>query len=333
METLSPSSTLDEILLSDKPLRGYENVTQPDGRPGRFIPRHKFVEAFQTRDMTMGTFAHGGALDGDHVSDLYADPFRQASVLLASGATELKNQPTPTNVPVFGSDITATFLSEVGLAPESDLSVSLAQATAKRLAISVTYSALLATQNKSFRSILGEQVIGKVGAAIDLAGIQGTGGVQPIGIITQAGTGSNTVGGTITWPKALSFEQQLANANAVRPDSRLGFVMSPDCRAKWKSVPRFSGGSIAIMNDDDSVAGDPTRVTTELSTANGGGDKIIYGDFRQFWIFWFYDGLFCVDDKYTNSKTGEITSTFTAWVDLGLIKPGAMLVTTDAGNQ
>jgi HK97 family phage major capsid protein len=314
---------------SDAPVSGYEGIIPPSGPQGRFLPLR-----ILTRDLQSGIYSSGGALVTDSIDDHVFAPLRPLSVTLTLGAILKAKQVPPVSFPVIGNDATATFVSETGTAPESDLSVLLALMNPHRVMFSVNYSKLLGVQSRvEFSAMLAQLSLAKFMQAIDAMALTGSGANgQPLGILNTKGTGSLTFGGSATWQKALSFEQSLANANAAPADAALGFALSPDTRAKWKAAQRATGTSTFLMDDFDRVAGDQALATTELNSTNA-GDRVIYGDWKKLYICLFLNGLFLIENPFANAKTGETTATFSMFCDVGLVQPQAMVVSTDSGAQ
>src|SRR5262249_39070163 len=110
-------------------------------------------------------------------------------------------------------------------------------------------------------------------------------GSESTGVVNQSGVGTVTFGTTPTLAKMVEFETDLANANAIQPDSRLAFLTSPAVRAKLKVTPKlgttfpifiWEAGDYGDGSDDGTVNAYRAAVTNQISN-----NLVIFGDWRS----------------------------------------------------
>lgn len=328
MHTISKRNfTWDEFLKTSCVVEGSEGRNSPHG--GRHVPFELL-----TRDAQAGVFPLGGALvESPAVDKTLVGPLRAVSVCAALGA-EIRTGLIPsTAIPVVTGDFSAQWLGEVQTASPGDLTVGQALLTPHRVVIGVTSSKLLSVQaSPDFGASLAREASAKLFQSLDFVSLTGIGNAQPLGILNTVGVGTVTFGGSATWSKILSFESIIGNANANGPGASLGWAQSPNTRAKWKAAPRGSGLSIYLQQDDNRVAGYPALMTTELNSTNA-NDRCIFGNWSDFVIGVFGDGVWVVSDPYTKSATGEDSYVFTMYADCGCKHPASFVQSLDSAAQ
>jgi len=294
--------TWRNFLASQASIEGCEQAAM-QGQRGRFVPFDLL-----TRDLNVGTFSAGGALVGQKVEDKIIPFLRAKSICGRLGATVITGLVPPTGTPVLTGDFSAQWMQESQAVTPADVSLAQVLTTPHRISISLNASKLLSIQSSAdFETVVATEASGKLFQALDQAALNGTGGAQPIGILNAAGVSTVTFGGAATWGKILDFEQDIGNANADGP--ALGWAQSPNTRTRWKQIQRATGTSTFLQNDDNTVAGYPSAVTTELNSTNA-GDQCVFGNWSDLAIGIFFDGVWISNDPYTRSDLGENKYTF-----------------------
>ena len=279
---------------------------------GRTFVSFRNAAAMAKRDLSVTNFSTGGALVQNNVEREVIEYLRPKSVLIRAGATVLTNVALPRVLPSLESDPTATWLAENALATESDITVGGRQLTPHRLTTTVTYSKLLDSQSApDFEATIADACMGALMQGVDAAGLTGTGGVQPAGILNLAGTGEVTFGGAPTWAHVCSFENLLETAN-VPDDGTVAWLVSPNTAKVWKTTLREGNGTLYLMSEDGKANGKLSFITSELSTTN----QVVYVRCSDVVISLLYGGVFIVRDPYTKSDTGESRFTATIYADI-----------------
>jgi HK97 family phage major capsid protein len=313
------------FLNTREPIEGFENRVM-QGNSGRFVPFDLL-----TRDLNVGTFSAGGALTGQKVESGIIPFLRAKSVCGRLGATVITGLVPNTGTPVMVGDYQAAWMAESQQATSADVTLAQVLTTPHRITISLNASKLLALQSSAdFESFVASEASAKLFQALDQAALNGTGGTQPIGILNAAGTSQVTFGGAASWPKILSMEQDIGNANADGP--AMGWAQSPDTRAKWKAIQRASGTSTFLQADDNTVAGYTAAMTTELNSTNA-GDKCVFGNWSDLAIGIFFDGVWVSVNPYSLDTTGETRYVFHLYCDVSLRHPASFCISTDSAAQ
>jgi len=237
------------------------------------------------------------------------------------------------SLPIVTGDFNAQFLSEYATATEGDLAVAQALLTPHRIVITLTASKLLPIQSGiDFSTALTQQATAKLFQALDAAALTGAGGATPLGILNTANVGKVTFGGGPTWTKILAFESIIGNSNANADGSSLGWAQSPNCRAILKATQRAIGTSTFLQDDQNRIAGYPAYMTTELNST-AANDQCVFGNWADFVIGIFFDGVWVNHNPYSKSATGEDVYTWTLYADCGPKHPASFCISTDSAAQ
>ena len=315
------SFTWQEFLSTDAHIEGYQGMVL-EGVAGRYVP----FELLK-RDMGLSTFSQGGALVGQQVEPEIIPFLRSKSVCARLGAQVVTGLRPPTGFPVVTSDFSAAWQNEFDQTLPSTVRLAQQGLTPRRLSCVVIASKFLEKNSGvDFDAFISQQATAKIFQVLDNAALNGSGGSQPIGVLNAQGTSSVTFGGAATWAKILNFESDLGNANADGPV--MGWATSPNTRAKWKAAQRASGTSTFIQNDDNTVAGYPSAMTTALST-----DQCIFGNWSDLVIGIFFNGIFVVNDPFTMSDSNETRHVFNIYADVTMRHPASFCVSTDSAAQ
>jgi HK97 family phage major capsid protein len=305
-----------------------EDLGEPQISPhgGRAMPLDLLF-----RDLGTDTFSGGGALVGQStLKDV--TPFLRARTVCGKLGADIRTGLTmPTNFPVLTADFSAQWLAERATVTTQDLAVAWASMTPHRISISLNASTLLSTQSVAdFDLLIQQQATQKLFQALDQAALNGTGGVQPIGVLNTPNVPPFTFGGSATWSKVLSAPQAVKNANA--PDGSFGWAVSPDVEARWKNIQKFSGSSTTIMDDRGNVAGYSSEFSTELNSTNA-SNRVIFGSWNDLKIGIFGDSAWVTINPFTNSANGEKVFTLHLYCDAGITRPACFIASTDSGAQ
>ena len=233
----------------------------------------------------------------------------------------------PTAFPVFNSEPQATFVGEFGAAVSSDYAVAIAQMSPHAVRTTFTLSNLLLAQSTpKAEEEVSKNATASIMSAVDKAVLVGTGGVQPLGLVNTVGVNKITLGGPVTLTQLLAFESAVGLAKAEGPNASLGWALSPATRAALKGRQKFAAGSDTLMSDFNRILGYSTGVSTSLTGTN----QLIYANWSQVIVGFYFGGIFALSDKFTLAKTNETIITLTAFVDAGILHPSAACYSTDS---
>jgi len=176
-----------------------------------------------------------------------------------------------------------------------------------------------------------------VGAAIDAAGIAGSGSSnQPVRLLNTSGVNVmpiGTNGGAPTYSILTQLEEAVGNANADETVA-FGFTTNPTIRRILRNVFRNGTGSDPVWGDNG-VLGHPSVVSKIIPTSLTKGSStdcsaLILGDFTKLVIGIFGPALDIVVDRFALKRQNMVEVTILANVDCGLLLPQAFAVTPDA---
>lgn len=255
---------------------------------------------------------------------VYLEALRAALVMARMGVTQLTG--LVGNVPFAkGTALSASWAGEDGEVTASKKTITKAEMSPKRLAITTAYSRQLLEQTSGDvdRLIMMDMVAAHA-AALEKAAIQGGGSNEPTGILATSGIGSVVIGaggGAITWAKLVELETKVSVANAAL--GNLGYLTNSKVMGALKTVERASGTArflyengeangykVAVTNN---VPANLTKVNGETTVENL--SAMIFGNFADL-VLGQWGGLDIIVDPYSLKKKGEIETTVNAFHDV-----------------
>jgi len=312
----------------------WEASVASEKRYKRTAPTNGLIVPFDVllhkRALNATTPSAGGYTIGtDVLAANFIDLLRNKTLVTTLGARMLNGLTGDVTIPKLASDPTATWLAETAAISDSQPSFGQVLMTPHRLGSSVPLSKQLIVQSSLDVETLVRRLLATVLAqGFDLAAIAGTGAAgQPLGIINTADIGTVTYGAAATWAKVVESETTLATANA--DTGRLAWLVSPETRGKWRTIPRESGEADYIWGDDNRVAGYAAAVTAQLSSS----DRTIFGNWEDLILGSWGDGLDLVVDPFTLAKSNQVQITVNMHGDVALARPASFVVSTDSGAQ
>ena len=177
-----------------------------------------------------------------------------------------------------------------------------------------------------------------IARAIDLAALTGSAAPSPIGILGTPGLpilNSGTNGGAITWPAVLALIEEAQIGNA--PETALGWASTPRVRAQAMGTLKFPGvsGSMAIMDEPNTLAGYPFAATNALPLSTKGTgtglSTLIYGSWDEVIIAMFGEGVEVLASPYgtTQFASGNVQVRVLATCDVQLKHVASFAALTD----
>jgi HK97 family phage major capsid protein len=178
---------------------------------------------------------------------------------------------------------------------------------------------------------LQDDLARSIAVEVDRVALAGSGTGQPLGLFGVSGVGSVAIGadgGDPTRATLISLKSTVGTANGdATVGARLGWLTSPQGRAKLRSIDGSSAGSGRWLWDDaglgdggDSILGQPAfatmNVPANLTKGNGTNlTALVYGNWRDLLVNMF-SAVDLMVNHYLQSTTGVVR--FTALQDVGV---------------
>lgn len=292
---------------------------------------HRAVRGMVSRALNADTATAGGyTIQESVLGDAMIELLRNKMVISKLGAMNLTGLVGDVAIPRQNGPAIAYWLGENDAVSETDQSIGQITLRPRRLAAQTAYSKQLLSQPSiSVELFVRQDLMLILALAKDLAAIAGLGAAgQPLGIINTTGVGSVTFSGATTWPKVVSFETILGQANADR--GQIGFLTTPGVKGSWKGILRATGAlvnSSSFLWDNGKVNEYPAESTNQVPN-----NQVIFGNFNDL-ILADWDGLDVVVDPYTLAQNGQVRIVEMLMTDVAVRHPVSFVVSSDAGNQ
>jgi len=184
----------------------------------------------------------------------FLDLLRNALVCGRLGCTILDGLTGPVSMPreLTGGALTWTAETPGSDVADSDLTTDSVTLSPKSAQSSTAYSRqLLAESSIDVEALVRADLVAINAQGIDKAAIQGTGTLQPLGVLKQTGIGDvpiGTDGGYPTYELLQQLETLIYAANA--PLDRIGWLTTPGIRGYLKKTPKISTYPSYIWDPD-----------------------------------------------------------------------------------
>jgi hypothetical protein len=255
----------------------------------------------------------------------FIDALRNRTVVLSLGATMLTGL---RDNAAFPREVTPATASWVGENPGTDLAdsnLTLDQiiASPKLLESTTSFSRkLLAQSTPSVDLVVLNDIAQINGQAVDRAALHGAGGLEPTGIYNLSGVNAVAMGGAITMAQVVALESAIGIANGETDPASLGYVTTPEIRARAKQVPELTGSPVrmwrgGMMNDARAEATNQVRKDLGVGTNEHG---IIYGVWSEI-IFCEWGAAEVIVDPFRLKKQGMIEVTSFLLADIVIRHP------------
>jgi len=293
------------------------------------------------RDLLANNFTSAGALIAeDFLGGSFIELLRNRALLTSLGVGTLSGLQGNVAIPRQGGAATAYWLDEAGTVTASNQAFAQVMATPKRLAAQTAYNKqLLAQSTLDVEALIRDDHVRIIALAKDLAGIQGTGGVQPRGILNGPTTDSTGGGNNITsltWGTQATRANQLAFMAAIQTaNADLGTIQwltNPTVRAKWQSIPQVPNYPVFLTNDEGMSIGYPTPITNQISTTGTYANRTILGAWGQA-MFCDWAGYDIVVDPYSQAAKNQVVVTVNLMTDFIVRHWPSFAISTDSGAQ
>jgi HK97 family phage major capsid protein len=336
-----------------KPVDGLEgelskHIEQKQGMAARGLLAPFAVLTRHARAMAMRRAVFAAAIDTTTGSggvstindDIVIDVWRPVMVTARLGATVLTGLPPgKRKFPRLQTDFTNAWPGDGVAAGASSAVFDSVTLTPK---ITTVYSDLTLNFfreiSPSLESFAEQTVFRNLGAALDGAAINGTGGTNiPLGILnntasasiilgpgTTAASGAvplNASGVTVTWMQLIQASALVGAAN-TEIDSG-GYVFSSSGLANLKVTPKAVGASMFLAEDGE-IDGQPVIGTNSCPSTNGTNSNStagIYGNWRDCIVGMWGAGVDLLVNPYTLASSGVLKLSAFLACDVGLRNP------------
>jgi HK97 family phage major capsid protein len=303
---------------------------------GLFLPLGLRLPETRTLSTTAGA---GGQFIFTQAGSLI-EMLRAALVTGRLGATVLDQLQGPLLFPKQSGAGTLTWTAETPGSDVADTDLTTGCVTmSPKSAISTTaFSRQLLTQSSlDVEALVRADLVAVNAQGIDKAAIQGTGTLQPLGIIKQSGIGDvpiGTDGGYPNYGLLIDLETKLFNANIHL--TKPGLLTTPGVRGYLKQTPKIAGFPEYIWRPEDLEILDslPCLVSNNVPSTLTKGTKndchaIIIGNWPDL-IIGLWGVIEIIVDPYRLKKQAVIEVTSFVMVDVALRYPVAFAAILDA---
>ena len=282
-------------------------------------PFRSWIPLTELRTMTTSSGSKGGYAVGLDV-EAPEHSMRGWSVAVASGATLITNLDANVTIPYTATNPTAGWIGESG-SGQSDSTPALGSASlVQRTGIAiVNFPIQLIRQSKHAGPFIKTALQIAVGELLDTAYFAGTGGAQPLGMLTTQGIGSQS-GTSLAYAGILAMRKTVLNAGAQ--ESALQWVGHPGTQELLASRERATGGG-RFLWDDGRIYGEVAHATKTAPAST-----LICGDFSKSVIGIFGPGVRIDIDPTQNFNTAGLTARCMLFCDVSFPRPNAFCVSS-----
>jgi HK97 family phage major capsid protein len=305
---------------------------------GFFVPDEILADRRRgQRTLMASSPADGGfTVPEEILASEFVSFLRSNSTIVGLGARYLSGLKGDISIPRALTGAVAYWVSESGSITSSGATFGQIVGKPRRIGTSVPYTKqFLAQTSLDAETFVVNDSDEATGADLDRVAIRGIGGVEPLGILNLASadlaTGV-TFSAAATWPKYLSFWQNVADAKAIFGSP--AYLTSPASAVKAQSIAKFTNTSNPIWDENDKIGSFKAAWSNNIVTTGGGTkDQVIFGDFSQV-MYLEWAGRDVVVDPYgTNATSGTVTITIQRLIDMVIRRAKSFSISSDSGAQ
>jgi len=294
--------------------------------------------AFGNRALATSPASAGGAMVFTEPGT-FIDLLRNYMAVGKLGATILSGLRGPLSFPRQITGASLTWTAEVPGSDVTDVDATFdsVSASPKTGQSSTAYSRqLLQESSVDVEALVRSDLLKIAAQGIDKAAIQGTGTLQPLGVIHQTGIGDVAIGengGYPTYGFLVDLTTKLYQANIFL--TKPGLLTTPGVRGYLKQTPKVAGNPDMIWRDnEETLMAIPCQVSNNVpSTLTKGTSNDCHAIIAGNWS----DLMICewgvvevLVDPYRLKKQGVIEATSFVMVDVALRYPVAFAAILDA---
>jgi HK97 family phage major capsid protein/HK97 family phage prohead protease len=255
----------------------------------------------------------------------FIDVLRNASSVMAAGATMLNGLSGDVKIPKKLSAANANWISsEGGSAAESEMTVGSVSLSPKTLgAYTDVTRQLLIQSSLSVENLIRDDLVQALGLAIDKAALEGTGtGGQPTGILNTTGINTTTfAAANPTFAEMVAMETSIAEDNALA--NGMAYIMPASMYGALKTTEKASGTAQFVVEQGGTVNGYRTIVSNQATAGN-----CTFGNFSDLLVGMF-GGLDITVDPFTHSTSGTVRVVALQSVDTAVRHAQSFCVSND----
>lgn len=261
-------------------------VAKQLGREGSstlLVPAEVLQRPVDSRAMAVSPGGKGGYLVSTENAG-FIDILRNRSVLMSMGATVMSGLTGNVTIPRQTASPSVTWQAgdhaSITAADQTLGQLSMTPKTA--IAITDVSEQLLRQSSPSAESLVMSDLARVVALGVDSAGINGSGGAQPVGIRNTAGVTTGQAANAVDYAKVLAFVSTAASANAIL--SNPGFVTNAAGAAILMAKQRFSNTDTPLWNGnilDGQLVGFRAMASEQLASGHmifGSWGEVVIGE-------------------------------------------------------
>ena len=274
-----------------------EAVAQRSGRAaqGVLMPHSVLV-----RDMNSSDDA--AVITDDYRGDQFIDALRNASSVMAAGATTLTGLSGDVKIPRKSAGASAGWVSsEGGATSESEMTLATVSLAPKTLgAFTDVTRQLLIQSSEDIDRLIRDDLTTAIAIAIDKAALEGSGSSgQPTGILNQTGvnTVTNFAAANPTFAEVVTLQTAVSEDNALL--GNLSYIVPPAMYGALKTTEKATNTAQFVVENDGSIAGYNAIVSAQATAGN-----LYFGNFSDCLVAFFGGGVDIIVDNSTGATAG-----------------------------
>ena len=273
-----------------------EAVAQRSGRAaqGVLMPHSVLV-----RDMT--TTHDAAIVTDDYRGDQFIDALRNASSVMAAGATTLTGLSGDVKIPRKSAGASAGWVSsEGGATSDSEMTLATVSLAPKTLgAFTDVTRQLLIQSSEDIDRLIRDDLTTAIAIAIDKAALEGSGSSgQPTGILNTSSVNTVTfAAANPTFAEAVSLQTAVSEDNALF--GNLSYIVPPAMYGALKTTEKATNTAQFVVENDGSIAGYNAIVSAQATAGN-----LYFGNFSDCLVGFFGSGVDIIVDTSTGATAG-----------------------------
>ena len=274
-----------------------EAVAQRSGRAaqGVLMPHSVLV-----RDMNSSDDA--AVITDDYRGDQFIDALRNASSVMAAGATTLTGLSGDVKIPRKSAGASAGWVSsEGGATSESEMTLATVSLTPKTLgAFTDVTRQLLIQSSEDIDRLIRDDLTTAIAIAIDKAALEGSGSSgAPTGILSTSGVNTVTdfAAATPTFAEVVTLQTAVSEDNALF--GNLAYIVPPAMYGALKTKEKATNTAQFVVENDGSIGGYNAIVSAQATAGN-----LYFGNFADCLVGFFGSGVDIIVDTSTGATAG-----------------------------
>lgn len=273
--------------------------------------------AFGQRTMLVGTATQGGYLVGDPVGPAVQALYPYSTVVRL-GAQVIDGLRADISLPRISGNATAYWLGETGTATASAPTLATIACAPKHCGAYTEVSRQLLLQSEAER-VVGQHLLGLVGAAVDAAVLAGTSADSSVPLGIRYTTGVTVTTGT-SYDNAAAQAQVKVAAAANLVDENIAFLGAPAVRELLAKRASNGTGSPYLWAND--------TLASKRAAVNGNtpASTLFCGDFSTVYLPTWGEGLQVEVNPYAQFAAAVVGLRVFASVDVAVTQPAGFAV-------